>query len=65
MWLPTILNKLSNFNGTNVNICSIMTIDDSTEVNLMDSVSIIHNMSIELMKQCNFVFNYNRNAMTV
>lgn len=42
MWLPTILNMLSNSNGTNVNICSIMNVDDS-EVNLIDSVSIIHN----------------------
>ena len=45
MWLPTILNKLSNFNGTNVNICSIMKVDDSREVNQLDLVSIIHNMN--------------------
>lgn len=48
MWLPTILNKLSNSNGTNVNICLIMKVDDSIEVNLLDLVSIIHNMNIEL-----------------
>ena len=52
MWLPTILNKLSNSNGTNVNICSIMKVDHSTEVNLIDSVSIrssyINRISIKL-----------------